>query len=74
MRRPMVIFLLDTAADMAPGGVVRPAFLAGQITHRRPRRVLEDFGQILAQFASGRAPSDGAAGPAEPADAGVACQ
>jgi hypothetical protein len=44
----MVIFLLDTDADMAPGGVVRPAFLAGQITHRRPRRVLEDFGQILA--------------------------
>jgi hypothetical protein len=34
MRRPMVIFLLDTDADMAPGGVVRPAFLAGQTTHR----------------------------------------
>src|SRR4028118_1027960 len=34
MRRPMVVFLLETVAGAAAGGVVRPAFLAGRGVHR----------------------------------------
>jgi hypothetical protein len=47
MRIAMVIFLLEAAAGVAAGGVVRPAFLAGHVSHRLLCGAVEKFGELF---------------------------
>jgi hypothetical protein len=43
MRIPMVLSSWKTAAGVAAGGVVRPAFLAGRGPHRLQNGAVEEF-------------------------------